>query len=165
MAAEGERSPDLEKGGVNIPSTEPDPARVVVVALALTIGCKPKEPEPTPEELTNELTRATRAGDVEATAAALRRGADPNRRDGAELTPLGLASCFGYVDVVKILLEAGADPTLKFVSSKNAYQVLWMEPWTCTTVGEKQFHPERAEGYQQLRDLLEQQGAKDPLNR
>jgi ankyrin repeat protein len=58
-----------------------------------------------------QLHKAADEGNEEAVAALLARGADPNRRT-SNGTPLSWAAQGGYLGVVNLLLEAGADPDL-----------------------------------------------------
>ena len=55
------------------------------------------------------LFEAIRAKDLKGVKAALANGADASSRDTGGLTPLGLAALKGDVDVVRALLDAGAD--------------------------------------------------------
>lgn len=68
-----------------------------------------------PGDPTRELWRAVRDGDAAATAAAIAAGAevdarDPDALDETGATPALVATRAGHVDVVRVLLEAGADP-------------------------------------------------------
>ena len=55
------------------------------------------------------IETSIRAGDLAATIALLRLGADANRRDPEGLTPLMIASGLGQPQMVELLLTAGAD--------------------------------------------------------
>jgi uncharacterized protein len=60
----------------------------------------------------SELHSAVLAGDLVAAQDALRTGADPNARDPLGYPPLQLAAARGQVQMVELLLTAGADPLL-----------------------------------------------------
>lgn len=60
------------------------------------------------------LLDATRTGNIEATLEHLAAGVDPNTvRDASGATPLHVAATVGDVELIDILLEAGADPTAR----------------------------------------------------
>ncbi|MGZ8412845.1 MAG: ankyrin repeat domain-containing protein [Gemmatirosa sp.] len=64
---------------------------------------------------TGALHLMMKRGDVEAVAWLLAHGASPDARWshwGAEVTPLHLAALLGHVDVVRLLLQAGADTSV-----------------------------------------------------
>ncbi len=58
------------------------------------------------------LIRAVLDGDLTAAEEALRAGADPNAKDPLGYPPLSLAAGRGQVQMVELLLTAGADPLL-----------------------------------------------------
>lgn len=57
----------------------------------------------------DDLLKAASSGDLGAVSAALEGGANVNAKDEHNNTPLNGAALFGHLDVVKRLLEAGAD--------------------------------------------------------
>ncbi len=50
----------------------------------------------------------------------LSRGALPDGRGGSKTTPLVMAAGYGYDDIVRLLLKAGADPHLKAANGDDA---------------------------------------------
>lgn len=50
----------------------------------------------------------------------LAHGADVNGRGGAGVTPLIMAAGYGYTNIVKVLIQAGADPLLKSDDGRDA---------------------------------------------
>jgi hypothetical protein len=66
------------------------------------------------------LTQAVTTGDASAVSAVLARGADVNERTGGGQTPLILATIFNHTHLIPLLLEAGADPTLRDNLGLNA---------------------------------------------
>lgn len=59
-----------------------------------------------------DLLHAARSGDTAAVVAQLSAGADVNVADGEGVTALYIAADRGFVDIAKVLLDAGADPAL-----------------------------------------------------
>ena len=59
------------------------------------------------------LTQAVTAGDVDAVNAALAAGADVNERNNGGQTALILAVIFNHIDLVHLLVKAGANPRLR----------------------------------------------------
>ena len=59
------------------------------------------------------LVESIRAGDVAAVRSALENGADANEVLPGKSTPLIEAAAIGALEIVKVLLTAGAEPTLK----------------------------------------------------
>ena len=53
-------------------------------------------------------------------AALLDAGADPNRGDDKNVTPLMMAAGYGYDDTVRLLLARGADPRVKRPNGETA---------------------------------------------
>jgi outer membrane protein assembly factor BamB len=83
----------------------------VVCALMLPLlGAQPALQE---TSLNARLLHAVGRGDAAAVADLLSKGADVNAESDRGTTPLYIASEQGYVDVVRILLERGADPDTK----------------------------------------------------
>lgn len=71
------------------------------------------------------LTRAVTDGDIEAVRALLAAGSDVNRTTGGGQTPLILAIVFSRLQILSLLLEAGADPQLRDSLGLNAFD--WAE--------------------------------------
>jgi ankyrin repeat protein len=63
------------------------------------------------EKMTEDLATAAQNGDIVACSALMRRGASVNEMDSAGYLPLHYACANGFTQVVKLLLEFGADPT------------------------------------------------------
>lgn len=63
------------------------------------------------EKMTEDLATAAQNGDIVACSALMRRGANVNEMDAAGYLPIHYACANGYTQVVKLLLEFGADPT------------------------------------------------------
>ena len=78
----------------------------VAFAIALLFGGATRLDE-------SPLLEAARRGDVEAVRSLLRDGADPNLAAGDGLTALHVAAEQGFVEVVELLLDAGANATAK----------------------------------------------------
>jgi ankyrin repeat protein/TonB-like protein len=66
------------------------------------------------------LTQAVTSGDAGAVKALLANGADVNERTGGGQTPLILATIFGHINLILLLLDAGADPQLRDNLGLNA---------------------------------------------
>jgi hypothetical protein len=71
------------------------------------------------------LTKAVTDGDIEAVRALLAAGSDVNRKTSGGQTPLILAIVFMRIQILSLLLEAGADPQLRDSLGMNA--VDWAE--------------------------------------
>lgn len=68
------------------------------------------------------LTNAVTSGDEQAVSALLARGADVNETTGGGQTALILAVIFGHTNLVKLLMNAGADPQLRDNLGLNAIE-------------------------------------------
>ncbi|HEV2833675.1 MAG TPA: TonB family protein [Pyrinomonadaceae bacterium] len=66
------------------------------------------------------LTQAVTSGDASVVSAVLANGADVNERTGGGQTPLILATIFNHTHLIRLLLEAGADPSLRDNLGLNA---------------------------------------------
>jgi len=71
------------------------------------------------------LTRAVSDGDSEAVRALLAEGADANRPTSGGQTPLILAIVFRHIHILRLLLEAGANPQVRDSLGLNAFD--WAE--------------------------------------
>jgi len=71
------------------------------------------------------LTRAVSDGDSEAVRALLAEGADANRTTSGGQTPLILAIVFRHIHILRLLLEAGANPQVRDSLGLNAFD--WAE--------------------------------------
>lgn len=71
------------------------------------------------------LSRAVSDGDIEAVRALLAEGADANRTTSEGQTPLILAIVFRHIHILRLLLEAGADPKVRDSLGLNAFD--WAE--------------------------------------
>jgi len=68
------------------------------------------------------LTNAVTSGDEQAVSAILANGADVNETTGGGQTALILAVIFGHTNLVKLLMNAGADPQLRDNLGLNAIE-------------------------------------------
>ena len=68
------------------------------------------------------LTNAVQSGDEQAVSAILANGADVNETTGGGQTALILAVIFGHTNLVKLLMNAGADPQLRDNLGLNALE-------------------------------------------
>ena len=68
------------------------------------------------------MTSAVTAGDEKIVSALIARGADVNETTGGGQTPLILAVIFGRTNVIKILINAGANPHLRDNLGLNALE-------------------------------------------
>ena len=68
------------------------------------------------------LTNAVQSGDEQAVSAILANGADVNGTTGGGQTALILAVIFGHTNLVKLLMNAGADPHLRDNLGLNAVE-------------------------------------------
>jgi outer membrane protein assembly factor BamB len=88
--------------------------RAAAFALALTLAPQtppsPQQPAPAPAAITEELWNAARAGDVARVTKALEGGADIEGKTRYGATALTFAADQGRLEVVKLLLDRGADP-------------------------------------------------------
>jgi outer membrane protein assembly factor BamB len=82
---------------------------VICALMVSSLGAQPT----LQESLNAQLLHAVGRGDEAAVAELLEKGADVNTESDRGTTPLYIASEQGYVDVVRILLERGADPDTK----------------------------------------------------
>lgn len=68
------------------------------------------------------LTNAVTSGDEQAVSALLANGADVNETTGGGQTALILAVIFGHTNLIKLLMNAGADPQLRDNLGLNALE-------------------------------------------
>lgn len=83
-----------------------------VFLLALTGSLAHAQEPPTASEISQYtgLYKAAANGDVEAIAALLAKGENPDPRDAYQRTPLHVAAYLGRHDAMRALVKAGADP-------------------------------------------------------
>ncbi len=73
------------------------------------------------------LIESARSGDIEAVRSQLDQGADVHRRDANGATALIAAAYGNHVEVVSLLVEAGADVNVKDQSEQSAYLIATSE--------------------------------------
>jgi ankyrin repeat protein len=146
---------------------------LVCISLILA-SCTKKE---TQAAKNSRLNQAANDGDVKAVQAAISDGADVNYMDGE--TALMAAVHYGYTDVVKLLLEKGADVNAKTTSGINAMYIALVSDRTeviklllsanvdvnaGVTIDGKVYTPlaiAKQKGDTQIIELLEKAGAKE----
>ena len=74
----------------------------IVISLSLTA--------PLSDAPSDRLYQAVSRGDAASVRVELDKGADPNRKDPDNLTPLHLAARRGHLEIARLLLQKGADP-------------------------------------------------------
>ena len=83
------------------------------VALTLVLGCgssSPSENDPAMKVAADNIYVAARQGDLEAVRSFIERGAwSPQRPDGTGLTPLTCAVEGENVEIIRLMVENGAD--------------------------------------------------------
>jgi hypothetical protein len=90
------------------------PARIIMLpALLLVVCAAGLAQEPDRQKLNERLWEAARVGDAAAVKSLLDGGADVNARFRYDQTPLFKAAERGHTEVVRLLLERGAQPNLK----------------------------------------------------
>src|SRR6266498_2675394 len=89
--------------------------RIQVLFVCLALWATPalarsstQAPVPSRGKLGQDLFLAINRGDLAGVKSLLKRGADPNARNGLEFTPLYLAAASGQTEVAEALLQAGA---------------------------------------------------------
>src|SRR6476659_4771254 len=87
--------------------------RLVLVLSALLFLPVSTIAQNSKQELNDQLFEAVRKGDVAAVTAALDKGADVNAKFRYGTTALFKAAERGHADVAKVLLERGADATIR----------------------------------------------------
>jgi ankyrin repeat protein len=86
------------------------------------------------KKLTKRLLEAVLRGDAAAASAFLRGGADPNAADREGTTPLYQASVHGAVDLVRLLLAAGAAPDVESGRGQEGTPLCAAAAWGHTDV-------------------------------
>lgn len=81
-------------------------------AEILPLGIHDRELEENADPLVVELSDAVFKNDLSRVRAAIKKGADINGLDELGGTALGVAAIKGNLEIIKILLQAGADPNL-----------------------------------------------------
>jgi len=96
------------------------------------------------------------ANDIDSAKAMLHLGADVNSRSGYDCdTPLMAQASYGNVEMVKFLLEHGADPTMKsHRGTQQGETIVELVEYSAST------HPETPARYQTIIKMLTQASAK-----
>jgi ankyrin repeat protein len=81
---------------------------LVFTASPVLARSSTEPPVPSRGKLGQELFLAVNHGDLAGVRSLLKRGADPNARNGLEFTPLYMAAASGQMEVMESLLRAGA---------------------------------------------------------
>jgi ankyrin repeat protein len=84
------------------------PLVLALTASPVLARSSTEPPAPPRGKLGQDLFLAINRGDLPGVRSLLKRGADPNARNGLEFTPLFLAAASGQVPVMEALLKAGA---------------------------------------------------------
>lgn len=133
------------------------------------------------KKLTRRLTEAVLRDDAAAVSALLRLGADPDAADPDGTTPLYQASVHGAVDLVRLLLRAGATPDAESGHGQEGTPLCAAAAWGHTDVvrellahhADPNLREDRGTGYAPLdwalrgdhsstADLLRAAGARSP---
>src|SRR5262245_55592844 len=91
----------------------PTRSKRVGVIGALAISCLAARPQLQGPTLDQQLIVAVGRGDIAAVADLIAKGADVNAENDLRATPLCSAAEHGYYDIVKLLVERGADVDAK----------------------------------------------------
>src|SRR5262249_9158916 len=81
---------------------------LVLTATPVLARTSTEAPVPPRGRLGQDLFLAVSHGDLAGVRSLLKRGADPNARNGLEMTPLFMAAAMGQTQVIEALLRAGA---------------------------------------------------------
>ncbi len=95
------------------------------------------------------LTDKVNEGDYEAVHELVNQGADVNGRDAVGDTPLLSAAWVGAANIVRLLIERGADIKAVGMQGKTALQL-----------AEEMEHDERAVGHHEAARILKEAGTK-----
>lgn len=82
---------------------------LIIALIAATIGCAPKAMKSADDDPGRAMLGAAEAGDAAEVERLLHSGADPNLNDKLGWTPLAIATNKDHPEVVKLLLDHGAD--------------------------------------------------------
>ncbi|MHC4713615.1 MAG: ankyrin repeat domain-containing protein [Planctomycetota bacterium] len=142
-------------------------AGFALVILVLTGGCRRKEEAPpTPADL---MMKAAAEGNIEKVKSLL--ATDPSlltARDENQKTPLHQAASGGHTEVVKFLLEKGADPTARDkwnitpterAALKGHHELaalLMAAPLPENATGEKPLYSKERERRREMNELLDE---------